>query len=267
MSSILNKIVEKKRLEVEATKRDRSISMVKALALEAAPALSLQSALSSPNSKSHIIAECKKKSPSKGVLCQDYQAHKIAQDYEHGGATAISVLTDQEYFGGHLEHLRAVKQTVSIPVLRKDFIIDEYQIWESRSFGADSFLLIAGLLDFASLQYFIEVGREIGMEPLVETHSLEDVSEALKTDARIIGVNCRNLETFSVDLNHAEQMYKTLQPYGEGRVFVCESGIKSFEDISYFSEIGYSAFLVGESLIKQQDKQKALEALIQKKKN
>ncbi len=261
--TILDKIIADKKVEVDLAKKKSPVSIVKALAEEQDPPRGFGEALlPMSDNPVRIIAECKRKSPSKGLLKDPYDPVSIACAYERGGAAAISVLTDEVYFGGRLEDLRVVKQSISLPVLRKDFIIDEYQIYQARAYGADSFLLLSGVLDLAKLQYLIEVGRELSMEPLVESHTAGELDQALKTDAKILGINNRNLGTFAVDLDHSKELFKQASSDGQGRVIVCESGIKGREDIVKMCQVGYKAFLVGEALVTKPDSEQAMKELL-----
>ncbi|MFK7826539.1 MAG: indole-3-glycerol phosphate synthase TrpC [Oligoflexales bacterium] len=262
MSEILKKIIAHKKQEVQERKKKQPFDLLKAMASGLNDPKNFLSVMRKKSEKAKVIAECKKKSPSKGILCDPYNPVYLAQAYEKGGATAISCLTDQEFFGGNLADLRSVAASTSIPVLRKDFIIDEYQIWETRVYGGDSFLLLSGVLDFAEIQYFCEIGRELGMEPLLESHSKDELKEALKTDAEIIGVNCRDLNSFKVSLEQAKNLMPFLKDHAGDRIFVCESGITSKSDLEEMQEAGYQHFLVGEYLVKSQDQEECLRKLI-----
>jgi indole-3-glycerol phosphate synthase len=257
MPNILREIIAHKRLEVDARMRSKPIELVRAIAEEMPSSRDFYSSLASDDLP-RIIAECKRQSPSKGIMKADYRPIEIAADYETGGAAAISVLTDEKYFGGKLSDLSEVSETVSIPVLRKDFIIDEYQIYEARAAGADSFLLISGVLDFAQLQYFCEIGRDLGMEALVECHNIEEVDSALKTDCKILGINNRNLKDMKVSLNTAVELAGHILKHDSNRILVCESGIKSRDDIQRMQSVGYRAFLIGEALMLSPDPSQAL---------
>ena len=208
-----------------------------------------------------IIAECKRKSPSKGIIADPYDPVKQARSYERGGARAISVLTDEKYFGGTGEDLREVAEAVSSPVMRKDFVIDEYQIYEARLLGASSFLLIAGVLDTAQLQYFLEIGRELGMEALVESYSSEDLDLALKTDAKILGINNRNLKSMEVQFDHILQLQGVIRETHPDSILVCESGVASKEDVGFMCENGIHTFLIGEFLMKSGNPEETLKSL------
>ncbi|NRA45675.1 MAG: indole-3-glycerol phosphate synthase TrpC [Oligoflexales bacterium] len=262
MSEILSKIIEHKKLELEETKSQKPLEMVKALVNELGKPKDFLSSLKNLGKQTKVIAECKRKSPSKGILCDPYHPVVLSGAYERGGAAAISCLTDQEFFGGSLDDLRKVSNAVDIPVMRKDFIIDEYQIWETRLHGGDSFLLLSGVIDYAELQYFCEIGRELGMEPLVESHSEEELQEVFKTDAQVIGVNCRNLNSFEVSLDKAKDMIPLLREQAGERIFVSESGISSKKDLDELRAVGYEHFLIGEYLVKSQDHEECLRNLL-----
>ena len=263
--TILDTIISRKHAEVAAASSRRSLKAVQAMAEEQEPPRDFYKGLL--NVAAHrpaVIAECKKQSPSAGIIRLPYDPVAIASSYERAGAAAISVLTDSEFFGGSLDDLVKVKGAVSIPVLRKDFIVAPYQIYEARAAGADTVLLIAGVLDLAQLQYFIEISRELGMEPLIETHNQDEVEIARGTDAMILGVNCRNLKTFRVDLEHLKHTAAALSAERSNRLLVAESGIKVPDDIEQLAAIGYKAFLVGETLLRSPDCGHALHELIRR---
>jgi indole-3-glycerol phosphate synthase len=248
-ASILQKILAQKTDEVRAAKRQRDIGTVRAMAEGMDMPVSFFDSIAAKDSGPRIIAECKRKSPSKGQFVPNYDPTTFATAYERGGAAAISVLTDEMFFGGHLSHLQDVSDLVSIPVLRKDFIIDEYQIYEARVHGASSYLLIAGVLRTGELQYFTEIGRDLGMEPLIECHSQEEVELALKTDGKVIGINNRNLNDFSISLDTSIRLAKSILAKDSSRVLVCESGVRTREDIAASKAAGMNAFLIGEFLM------------------
>lgn len=194
----------------------------------------------------HIIAEVKKASPSKGLICPDFPYLDIAKDYEKGGASAISVLTEPKYFMGSPTYLTDIKQQVNIPVLRKDFIIDEWQIYQAKAIGADAILLIVAALSKSQLQTYLEAASSLGLEVLVETHDGSEVEMALEVGADIIGVNNRNLHTFEVNLENTARL-RHLVP--KDKVFVAESGIHTLEDLKFLKGVGCDAALIGESLM------------------
>jgi indole-3-glycerol phosphate synthase len=208
----------------------------------------------------NIIAEVKKASPSKGVIKENFDPVEIAKSYEKGGAKAISVLTDKKFFQGSPFYLRQVAEAVNLPVLRKDFIIDEFQIYGAKALGASSFLLIAAILDESQLKDFIDLGRELGMEPLVETHSEEEVEKALKCGAEIIGVNNRDLKTFNVSLETTLKLLPLIK--SENKTLVSESGIKGKEDIIKLRNAGVDAFLIGETLMRSEKPEEVLKSWV-----
>jgi indole-3-glycerol phosphate synthase len=191
----------------------------------------------------NVIAECKRRSPSRGVLRADYDAAAIARGYSAAGAAAVSVLTEPTFFDGSLEDLARVRQAVTIPLLRKDFVVSEYQLAEARAAGADAVLLIAGALAPAELARLQTRAHELGLDALVEVHNGEELTAALEAGAAIVGVNNRNLRTLAVDLDVSEELIARIP---DGVTAVSESGIKTPEDIARFRRLGYHAFLIGE---------------------
>lgn len=206
-----------------------------------------------------VIAEAKKASPSKGLLAESYDPAAIARAYERGGAAALSVLTDEKFFEGSLDDLRAARAAVSLPVLRKDFIIDEFQILEAAAHGADAVLLIAAILDARQMRDFREVAAGHGMAALVEVHDAGELERAIDSGADLIGVNNRDLRTFQVTL---ETSLRLAERMPAGALAVSESGIHSRADIDRLAGAGYRAFLVGEHLMKAADPAEALRALL-----
>jgi indole-3-glycerol phosphate synthase len=207
----------------------------------------------------NIIAECKRRSPSKGVLRADYDAVAIARAYTDAGAAAISVLTEPSFFDGSLEHLAAVRGATDVPLLRKDFTIDEYQLLEARAHGADAILLIVAALDDATLKRLHEAATREGFAVLVEAHTAEELERAQQAGAQIVGVNSRNLKTLSVSLDTTLEMAAHLAP---GVTVVAESGIRSRADIDALLAGGYHACLIGERLVSERDPGAALRALV-----
>ena len=204
------------------------------------------------------ICEVKKASPSKGIIAEDFPYLTIAKEYEQAGAAAISVLTEPEYFLGSDRYLEEIAKRVSIPVLRKDFTVDEYQIYEAKTLGASAVLLICSLLDEKKLRYYLQICGTLGLSALVEAHTAEEINTAVKVGAHMIGVNNRNLKTFDVDVTNCARL-KSLVP---GDVlFVAESGVKTPGDINSLRKIGADAVLIGETLMKSADKKAALEML------
>lgn len=197
----------------------------------------------------HLICEIKKASPSRGMI-KDVSAREMAKIYEEAGADAISVLTESNFFRGSIEDLKAAAEVTKIPVLRKDFILDKVQVYESKIFGASSFLLITSCLEVSTLKELIDVGRELGMEPLVEVGSEKDIEKALKAGAKIIGINSRDLETLKVDKTRFEKLAPLIP---NDRIKVAESGISSRDEIRKLVEIGINCFLIGEALMSADD--------------
>ena len=202
-----------------------------------------------------FICECKHKSPSKGIIKEDYNYLDIAKEYEKYGANAISCLTEPNYFLGDDKHLIDIKNNVNIPVLRKDFIFSEYQIYESKLIGADLILLICAILDFDTLARYIELAHKLGLSCLVETHNEEEIEMAIKAKALVIGVNNRNLKDFSVDTNLAKKLREKYKDV----ILISESGVKDSNDIKEIKRAGLNGVLVGEALMKSKDIKKTLE--------
>lgn len=205
-----------------------------------------------------IIAECKRRSPSRGILRENYVPASHARDYAAAGAVAISVLTEPTFFDGSPEHVREVRAAVDLPILRKDFIVSEYQLLEAAALGADAVLLIVAALDQRDLAHLVHAAEAMRLAVLVEVHDLDELRRALDASARIVGVNSRNLRTLTVDLGVLDAVAAELPP---GVTAVAESGIRTRDDIARLSGAGYHAFLVGERLITQPDPGAALREL------
>jgi indole-3-glycerol phosphate synthase len=206
-----------------------------------------------------LIAEVKKASPSAGIICKDFDPVKIAKEYEAAGASCLSVLTDEKFFQGSLDYLRQIRAAVKLPLLRKDFIIDERQILEAVEWGADAILLIVAILTDGQLQKFHALAVESGLAVLVEVHDEAELERALKISPALIGINNRNLKTFQVDLAVTKNLAKKI---GAGKMLVAESGIHSRADVERLKKCGAGAILVGESLVKQDDIQAKVRELI-----
>lgn len=198
-----------------------------------------------------FICEAKKASPSKGVIAEDFPYVEIAREYERAGADAMSVLTEPYYFQGQDEFLKQIRQAVSIPLLRKDFTVDEYMIYQAKLMGADAVLLICAILSPMQLGEYHGIARELGLSALVEAHDEQEIEMALKAGARIIGVNNRNLKDFTVDINNSVNLRKLVPPE---ILFVSESGMKTREDIRRLEENGTDAVLIGETFMRSEDK-------------
>ena len=252
--TILDRIVEDKREEVSALPdQEVSVSLLKSKIAERGGVRPFQAALSSPRfGRMGLIAEVKKASPSAGVICPDFDPVSIASAYEAGGASCLSVLTDEKYFQGSLEYLRAIRAAVSLPLLRKDFVIDERQILEAVEWGADAVLLIVAILDDAALSRLHQLARDAGLSVLVEVHDEEELERAKTIGATLIGVNNRDLRHFTVDLGTTERLSKELETASNRSdlALVAESGIKTREDVDRLVACGAQALLVGESLIR-----------------
>ena len=260
MNSILKKIVDHKRTEIAAAKQDRPVEDVISAAKDQSPARDFVAALRK-NSGVSLIAEVKKASPSKGVIRADFDPVAIAKIYAASGAACISVLTDEHFFQGHLDYLKAIRQEVEIPLLRKDFIIDEYQVFEARAAGADAVLLIAECLEDEQLINLHQQINELGMTALVELYDAENIEKVLAAKPTLVGVNNRDLNTFEVDLNHSVKV-KQLLP--STVTFVSESGIYHRDDVEMLEKSGVDAMLVGESLMRADDIGAAVKTLLGK---
>ncbi len=246
----LDDIIAHTRCEVARRKEALAEAELAARAKAAPPPLSLKRALGGSGLK--LIAEVKKASPSRGVIRADFEPVAIALAYAQGGAAAVSVLTEEKYFQGSLDYLRDIKRALGdrLPVMRKDFIIDPYQVYESRAYGADAFLLIVAALDEESLAGLLALGRKLGMDALVEAHNEAELGLALAAGADIIGINNRDLKTFRVDLDTTRRLMALVPP---GKIAVAESGIKDRRDMEKVGGWGANAALVGEALTSSPD--------------
>lgn len=206
-----------------------------------------------------IIAEIKKASPSKGLIREDFEPKKIAKEYEEGGATCLSILTDEPFFQGKLEYLDSVRSSCELPILRKDFMIDLYQIYETKAYGGDCILLIVAALDIVQLKDFSQLARELNLDILIEAHSEEELNEALSINSKLIGINNRDLTTFEVDKNLAIKLARQIP---KDVIVVSESGISSREDILSSKEQGIHSFLIGESFMRKPNPGKALKDIL-----
>jgi indole-3-glycerol phosphate synthase len=252
----LKTIVERKRVEVEHAKQKHSLVSLRERVQTEQPSGGFQK----PFLSGFVcIAEIKKKSPSRGLLAQDFVPEQIAEEYERGGAAALSVLTDSEFFGGSLDDIVRVKRVATLPVLRKDFIIDEYQIYEARAYGADAILLISEILSEEEIGGFVALAKKFGMAAIVESHSADGIEKAKRAGAQIIGVNNRNLDSFAVDF----QTSFVLKPQIPDQVIaISESGIKTSADLQRLIDVGYRGALIGETLMLQKDREQALRNLL-----
>jgi indole-3-glycerol phosphate synthase len=255
--TILDKIVTFKKVEIDKRKNFTPLkSFINKIPKERRD---FKSALKKDDIS--IIAEIKRHSPSRGLLRENFDPEEIAKEYEKNGASAISVLTDSKFFWGSNFHLTDVKKKVNLPILRKDFIIDEYQIYESAYIGADAMLLIAKVLEVKQLEKFIHLAHQLNMVCLLEVDSKKELQKALATSAEIIGINNRNLETFQTSINTSTDLKKLIP---EKYITVSESGIKNRIHINILEEAGFDSVLIGETLIKEQDIGKKLKELLGK---
>lgn len=250
MSALLSHIVSNKLQELDYSKRVMPLTEIRQIALDQPPPLNFASAIEGNSLK--LIAEVKRASPSRGIIRRDFDPCAIAKIYVDSGAIAISVLTENRYFGGDLSHLKKIKQSLPrpVPLLRKDFVIDPYQVYESRAHGADSLLLIVKILSQTQLADLLSLSREVGMDCLVEVHNETELKTALRSGAKIIGINNRNLLTFQTDLSTTERL-RPLIP--NDRLVVSESGIKGRADIEKLQKLNINAVLIGEALMSAPD--------------
>ena len=246
---ILDRIVAHKQKEVAAKQQQLPIEQLKARCRSLPDTRGFIQRLGASDDIS-LIAEVKRASPSKGVIREDFHPVEIAQVYESAGASAISVLTDEHFFQGHLDYLSQIHQAVALPLLRKDFVIDPYQIYEARVAGADAILLIAACLEVSQLSNFLALAHNLELDALVEVHSAAELDVALGTEAQLIGINNRNLHTFETTL---DTTFGLLPSIPEGRTVVSESGIHERADVLKLQQHGVDAILVGESLMRSAD--------------
>jgi len=250
---ILKKIIDHKRGELAATKGARPLSEVREalVDLEDTPRGFIRALRTCCDSGwTAIIAEVKKGSPSKGLIRPDFDPLEIAETYQNNGAACLSVLTDEHFFLGHLRYLALIREQVQLPLLRKDFIFDPYQIYEARAAGADAVLLIAAMLDLHQMRDFSALADELSLDVLLEVHDEAELDLALQTDCELIGINNRSLRTFVTDLGTTERLLRSIP---EGRLVVSESGINTRADIERMLRAGAGAFLIGEALMREGD--------------
>jgi indole-3-glycerol phosphate synthase len=259
---ILDDIIEKTKYDLEIRKKEYDIDWLgRSLSYNPYPPRDVKPYLTATKDEPiRIIAEVKKASPSKGIIKEDFDPLSIAQQYSNNGANAISVLTEPHFFKGDLEYLTGIRRYVNTPLLRKDFIIDKYQIVEALVYGADFILLIAKALSKNELQELYDYALHLGLEVLVEIHDVEDLKKAMACGAHIIGINHRNLETFEMDMNLC---HKLIPMIPNGKIIVAESGVSNQEVIKELSKAGADAFLIGEHFMRQED----IGAEVQKLKN
>ncbi|EQD24083.1 MAG: indole-3-glycerol phosphate synthase TrpC [Nitrospirae bacterium] len=256
---LLEHIVMEKRHEVAAASRQRPLPVLEKEIFQAPSVRTFPPNPPLPDGRPRIIAEMKRKSPSRGLIRDPYDPVGLAESYRKGGASALSVLTDAPFFGGSLEDLSRVRRSPAgetLPILRKDFIIDPYQVWESRCAGADIVLLIVRILTREELRDLLSLIRDLRMTALVETHTEDEVSRALDAGAELVGINHRDLDTLTIDLDRGEKL-ACMIPAGVGKV--AESGLRTNADYRRMGEAGFSAVLVGEGFLSSPDPSRALE--------
>ncbi len=254
---ILDDIIEKRKIQLEREKLAVSIEEMKNTALSmTSPCKDFYKALK--NNTLSVISEVKKASPSKSVICENFNPVETAISYEKAGANAISCLTEEFYFKGSSEYLKEIRKAVNLPIIRKDFIIDEYQIYEARVIGADAVLLIAAILDVETMNRFRELAESLGMNCLFEAHNEEELENIFKCSPRIVGINNRNLKTFEVSLENTKKL-ATMIP--DSCVVVSESGIADNSDMKYVREYGADAVLIGETLMRSNSISETMNAL------
>ena len=259
--SVLERIAAYKREEVAAAKRVRPLKILEAVAEEASPPRGFRAALEAARAARTpgLIAEIKKASPSKGVIRAHFDPEVLARDYEQGGATCLSVLTDTPSFQGALDDLMVARQATKLPVLRKDFMLDPYQIVQSRALGADCILIIMAMVDDELAEELLEAARDWGMDALVEVHNEDELNCALKLDTDLIGINNRDLSTFATDIGTAIRL-KPLVP--DDKHVVAESGLSTPDDLNRLAAVGITSYLIGESLMRADDVEAATHALL-----
>ena len=257
---ILDEIISHKKEELAETKRRSPLSDIKAKASDAGPTRRAAESLSAGNGI-RLIAEVKKASPSQGVIREDFDPVVIARIYATSGASCISVLTEERYFKGKLEYLGQIRKAVGLPLLRKDFIIDEYQIYEARAAGADAVLLIVACLERTRLEDFLGIAGQAGLDALVEAHTYKELDRALLAGASLVGINNRDLSTFKVSLRTSLDLVRDIP---DDRIVVSESGINTRADVLALQKAGVDAILVGESLMREKDIGKKVKELLGK---
>ena len=257
--NILETIITQKRIEVEQRKRQHSIADLERGPFYKSETYSLKQALVDETA-SGIIAEFKRKSPSKGIINDKTSVEEVSQGYATNGASGISILTDEEFFGGTLADLQKAAIINKIPLLRKDFMIDEYQVHEAKAYGASVILLIAACLSVDEVKSLATIAKSLGLEILLEVHNEQEL-EHICDEVDLVGVNNRNLKTFEVSLEQSAHLSKLIP---SGKVKISESGINSVDDILYLAEFGYKGFLIGENFMKQEDPAEAFKIFAEK---
>ncbi len=257
---ILNKILERKRQEITERQTNLNLDTIQKLAADASPARGFYQAIDSKieQGKAAVIAEIKKASPSKGIIREDFDPAFLAKSYTEGGATCLSVLTDMDFFQGDDEYLKAAKAACNLPVLRKDFTIDPYQVYEARAIGADCILLIVAALSDLQLRELADITLELGMDVLVEVHDREELERALILRTPLIGINNRDLHTFKTDLETTINLLTDVFP---DRTVVTESGIHTTQQVAMLRQHNVNAFLIGEAFMSADDPGKKLKEM------
>ena len=258
MPTILDTIAEATRERVALAKSNISLSEMRYRAEDIDPLTGFPFKAALKKEGLSFICECKKASPSKGLIAPDFPHVHIAQEYEKAGGDCISVLTEPKWFLGCNEYLKEITEAVSIPCIRKDFTVDEYMVWEAKTLGASAILLICATLSKEQLKEYLDIAHYLGLSAIVETHDEEEMGMAVDSGAEIIGVNNRNLKDFSVDIGNSSRL-QSLAP--KGTIFVAESGIKTREDVKALEESGVDAVLIGETLMRAKDKKAMLDYL------
>lgn len=261
MSDVLQEICLDKRVHIESQRLVRPMEQLERLILDADPPKGFKNALirTADQGRPALIAEIKKASPSKGLIREDFHPELLAMDYLEGGASCLSVLTDKPYFQGEDVFLTQARKASGLPCLRKDFMLDEYQVYEARALGADCILLIMAALELTTARSLAQTSHALGMDVLIEVHNQAELEQALYVDADLVGVNNRNLKTLEIDLAVSEQLAPLVPA---DRMLVAESGIYSNSDLQRMAAAGAQAFLVGESLMRQDDLVKATRELL-----
>lgn len=257
-NDILKQIILKKKEKVLLAKQNIPEEELKAKIQNLPQTRPFIEAVNKPRSIS-LIAEIKKCSPSRGVIRQDFNLAEIAQAYRDSGAQSVSVLTEEDFFGGNLSYINEVRNIVNAPILRKDFILEPYQVYESRAFGADAILLIADLLSKDKLSELTQIAEGVGLDCLVEVHDEKELKKALSLKANLIGINNRDLHTLNVDFKTTEKLFPLIP---KDKIVIVESGIKSNQDVLFLKILGASAVLVGEALMEAQDIKKKVEEIM-----
>lgn len=257
---ILKKIIQRKWQEIEARSASVSIDQLQQQIKAASPCRGFVDSIAAKIDAGNpaVIAEIKKASPSKGLLRENFQPAEIAASYAKGGAACLSILTDRDFFQGSEDYLQQARQACDLPVIRKDFIIDPYQVYEARAINADCILLIVAVLEQSKLQALTELAHALGMDVLIEVHDAQELKTALTIDAKLIGINNRNLRTFETRLETTTEL---LSQIPKDRIVVTESGIHSIEDVTQMRKADVNAFLVGEAFMRAEDPGQALTSL------